>query len=297
MFVSRSIRRAFLRGLTTFLIAIVPLTLWAKEPKVISLAAYPRVALLVCRMGSPDGVLKDIALETDYTAAVANAKQSLCIEDEAKLKVAFPNYPHMFSGRLPKTEEDFYRNLTQPLTGVLKTLLKERGKAVVDVRELSAGWPAGLDRINAILQRLGGQADALLVVHYIDSANRVYDAVNVARTDRGFSLLDLKLVLFDVASGKRVVGKEIMFNPLAIVAVDPGQKARVNVKPGEAKDLGSGLGFIIKERHGLFLSESTTTLISCSPSELEELAFGYLRTGYSGPSNIHRFQGLNQLIP
>jgi hypothetical protein len=280
------------RALAFFLIgAALSVPLAAKEPKTISLAAFPRVALLVCRMGAPDGVLKDIGVETDYATTVASAKQSLYIEDEARLKAAFPEYPRMFTSRVPKMEMGFYRNLTQPITGVMKALLQERGKTVVDVRDLTES----LDRISAILPRLQGQAEALLVAHYMDSANGVYDAVNVARTDRGFSSLVMKLALFDVATGQRVVGKEISFNPLAIVSVDPGQKARVEVKAVD-KDFSLDQGFLTKERRGLFFSISTATLITGSAEELEALALGYLRTGYDGPSAVHRFLGLNQLI-
>lgn len=266
--------------------AILP-ALCAKEPKVISLAAFPRVALLVCRMGSPDGVLKDITLETDHSATVASAKQSLCIEDETRLKTLFPQYPRMHSSRVPKLEMDFYRNLTQPITGVFKALLQERGKTVVEVQ--------ALDRVGTILPRLQGQADALLVVHYTDGANGVFDAVNIARTDRGFSSLNVKLALFEVAGAKRLAGKEISFNPLAIASVDPGLKAKVEVKSVE-KDFTFEQGFLVKERRGVFFSTSTATLISCTPEELEALAFGYLKSGYDGPSMVHRFQGLDQIL-
>lgn len=293
----RSVLRTCVFVFLLFL-AGLPSLIQAKGPKGIDLAGRTRVALLVCRMGTPDGILKEITPETDYSIIAAGGKQSLCVEDEAKLRAAFPEYPLMHKGRVPKIENSFYRNLTQPLTSLLGEILREKGKTVVSIRELAAGWPGPPESqsLRSILSRLRDQADALLVVHYTDGANSLFDAINVARIDHGFSSLTVQLALFDIAGGQRLSRAEMSFNPMAILSVDPDQKAHVEVTEGAAKDAAFEQGFLIKERRGLFFSRCTLTKILCPPEAVQERALHYLRKGYDGPSSMHRFNGLDKLI-
>lgn len=278
--------------------------LQAGQPKVLDLTPFSRVALLVCRMGHPDGYLHDIKPAWDYRLRVPTGKQDVWIDDETNLRAAFPDYPKQSRSRLPKSETEFYGNLTGTLTGLVRAVLEEKGKQVLAVPEIAAAWPSKPDQMALadILKHLSGQADALLLIHYLDAGHRVWDAINVARTDKGFSLLVVKLALFNPGTGQLVASREIGFNPMAIMAVDPAitgdpvLKTKLTVQEHAAKDTPFEQGFLIKERQGLFISRYTLTVLTFSRTEVEEYAWRYFRNGYAGPSKIHHFKGLSEII-
>ncbi|MEW6366691.1 MAG: hypothetical protein AB1714_18835 [Acidobacteriota bacterium] len=276
----------------------------AGNPKVLDTCPYPRVAILVFRMGNPDGYLRDIASSVDYRNRVPSDKQDVCIEDEKRLKEAFPDYPKQSRSRLPKTETEFYGNVTAPLTGVLRSVLEEKGKAVIIASEAAAGWPQQPAEMSMqdILRNLQGKADALLVAHYLDAGNKYWDTVNAARTDKGFSLLSVKLALFNVTTGQIAARQEIGFNPMAIIAVDPSitddpaLKGKIRVQEKADKNAVFDQGFLIKERRGLFASEYTLTGLGFTRAEVEEYALRHFRNGYAGPSKMHHFAGVASVI-
>lgn len=285
-------------------IIAVPMALWAGKPKVLDTSKYPRVAVLVCRMAGQNGLLSDIQPESDYSLRVLGKKSDVCGDDEARLKSAFASYPLFIQNRVPKIETRFFGNLTQPLAEVLTATLRERGRTVVDAREKAAAWPKPLldMTLNEILAGLAGQADALVVMHYIDGGDSFYDCVKFRRVDKGFSSLQCKLALFDLATGQRMAQVEMGFNPMAVMAADrtifdrPEFKDKITVVDPAAKDYAFDRGFYTSERKGLFFVLGSATVFRFTDAEVQSYAMGYLKTGFHDPKHMQDVPGLQALI-
>ncbi len=304
MQIERIQRGRFWRLLLTVVFAVIPLALSAGKPKALDTSKYPRVAVLVCRMVGQNGLLSDIQPDTDYAVRAPGKKVDLCGEDEARLRAAFPAYPLFMDNHVPTMVRSFYANLTSPITEALTATLQEKGRAVVDVRGKSSAWTKSLSgmTLKEILAGLAGQADALVVMHYIDSGDALYDCVKFRRVDKGFSSLQCKLALFDVSSGQRVAQVETGFNPMALMAVDraildkPELKEKIKVVDPAAKDYAFDRGFYASERQGVFFTRGSATVFTFSIAEVQGYAMGYLRTGFRDRKCALDVPGLQDLI-
>jgi hypothetical protein len=302
---SRKARRGLVwRWVLMAVLVAVPTALWAGKPKVLDTSRYPRVAVLVCRMAGQNGMLSEIQPETDYSLRVLGKKTDVCGEDEERLRAAFASYPLFIAMHTPKIETRFFGNLTQPITSVLVSVLREKGRTVLDVREQATAWPKPLSEmaLKGILAGLGGQADALLVLHYIDGGDSFYDCVKFRRVDKGFSSLQCKLALFDVSTGQRVAQVEMGFNPMAVMAVDPAilnnpeGKGKIRVVDPAAKDYSFDRGFFVSERQGVFFTRGSATVFQFTDTEVQTYAMGYLRNGFKDSRHLQDVPGLNTLI-
>lgn len=297
---SRGVRRSLL--LAVSVAVLVPIV--AKGPKVIELSKFPRVAVLVCRMANPSGLLSPITTETEYGLQTFDKKHDLCGEDESRLRKAFPGFPVKTSTHVPKMENEFYGNLTEPITRTVSAVLEGKGRAIVDVRSLAASWPQPLDqmKVGDILAALSGKADALLVVHYMDQGNAIYDSVKVRRVDHGFSGFICKLALFEVAGAKPAGEAETWINPMALVANDSGLSAgspwkeKIKVIDGAKKDTAFQRGFSITERQGLLFSTTEVTTFDATDDEMVGLAMHYLVEGLHGKNYLVDVSGLKELL-
>ena len=294
------VRRSLLLAVSVAM--LVPIV--AKGPKVIELSKFPRVAVLVCRMANPSGLLSPITAETDYNIEAPDKKHDVCGENEARLKSAFPGFPVKTSSHVPKMENEFCGNLTEPITRTVSTMLEGKGRAIVYVRSLAPSWPQPLDqmKVGGILAALSGKADALLVVHYMDQGNAIYDSVKVRRVDHGFSGFICKLALFEVAGAKPVGEAETWINPMALAANDSGLSAgapwkeKIKVIDGAKKDTAFQRGFSITERQGLLFSTTTVTTFDATDEEMVGLAMHYLVDGLHGKSYLIDVSGLKELL-
>jgi len=290
-----------------FLIAgvvLAPLALYAGKPKTLDTSNYPRVAVLVCRMVGQNGLLSDIQPETDYSVRAPGKKADVCGEDETRLRAAFPAYPQFMDSHMPQMVRSFFANLTAPITEALSATLGQKGRTVVDAREKAATWTKPLSdmTLKEVLTGLAGQADALVVMHYLDGGDALYDCVKFRRVDKGFSSLQCKLALFDISSGQRVAQVETGFNPMAVMAVDPAildnqaLKDKIKIVDPAAKDYVFGRGFYASERQGVFFSRGSATVFTFTDAEIQSYAIGYLKTGFHDPKHMQDIAGLQTLI-
>jgi len=292
--------------LVVWLLALVSLPSSARSPKVkvLEVSRYARVALLVCRMSDEKGLPVEILPETDYARRALAPKTAVYLDDETRVKAAFPSYPLRFTLGMPKMEVHFYGNLTAPVTEAVTALLKEKGHEVVDVRGESANWPKPIaeSTVKEVMQGLAGKADALLVVHYVDSGYSLYDSVKVRRVDKGLAGLALSLALFDVASGQRLGQVEAGVNPMALFAndpavlKDPALKAKIETVESVPKEYVPERGFCLGERTGFFYRGGTATLLHLTDEELVQIALRYLRDGFKDPKHMFDLDGLNALL-
>jgi len=298
--------RGIVLVLVLVILALVCLPGAARSPKVkvLEVSRYPRVALLVCRMSDEKGLPVEILPETDYARRTLAPKMAVYLDDETRVKAAFPSYPLRFTLGMPKMEVHFFGTLTAPITEAMAALLKEKGREVVDARGESASWPKPIaeSTVKEVVQGLAGKADALLVVHYVDSGYSLYDSVKVRRVDKGLAGVALSLALFDVASGQRLGQVEAGVNPMALFANDPAvlkdpvQKAKIEIVESVPKEYVPEHGFCLGERTGFFYRGGTATLLHMTDEELLQIALRYLRDGFKDPRHMFDLQGLNELL-
>lgn len=276
----------------------------AGKPKGLETGAYPRVAVWVCRMADQNGLLPDIKPETDYAVRTPTGKAAAWLDDEARLKAAFPDYPFMSRNSVPKIETRFWGNLTSPVAELVQSLLRERGRTVLDLRQLAAAWPKAPFEMSVkdIVKGLEGQADALLLVHYVDRGDNYYDCVSARRVDKGFSSICVVMALFDVATGKKLGQVTTGFNPMAVLANDPSvrddpaQKDMIRIIDPADLETSFERGFLISQRRNLFSRSTSVTLVAFNDDELLNRALRYLREGFKGPQKLWDFPGIAELL-
>jgi hypothetical protein len=272
---------------------------------------YPRIAILVCRMGGAGYSLPSpITLKTNYANRIAKPqsaasfkadKVDVYIDDEQRLKESIPDYPRLAVTKVPKYEAQYFRNITPQIYQTVNTVITGKGYQATDLRQASTGWetPFSEMTVNDICTRLKGMADALLVLHYTDCGDSSIDTVKMVRVQKGFSSMFYRVAMFDVQSGERLLDYEVTFgmNVQSLMLKDPQMKEKDRIetisdaKPGVTFER----GFSIKERGLLLLSETTANVFHFTDDEIVQYAMDYLRNGYK--DDIWDITGLEKLIP
>jgi hypothetical protein len=251
--------------------------------KKLSKQNYPRVGILVSRMGSLyPGDLARISPGIDYARrrprkpnywGLDEEKLNVLIENDQRIKESIPTYP-LYRNRTRINENaQFYRNISQPLYGMLKSIFQGKGYEVVNLRELAKNWQPLYSelRIEEIIKKAQPDMDALLVMHYIGMKDHSYryhlgsveqtgNTKVVSRTTvsgrcAGFFKLFYSVAMFDAAT------RELLLS----VHVDDGIQVR---GPQDRKSPESILAALIKtirktgpKAYAITLLKQTTELL------------------------------------
>lgn len=315
------IRKALLLGV--ILALLLPAACLAAAPEQKPAVAfdkgkYPRIGLLVTRMGGAGwGSPTDITLRTDYAnrTAVKNLDNSkkvdVYIEDEARLKQAVSDYPLLYldkRGGLFKfhSEAKYYQNITPQISQAVSGMLANKGYQVVDVRQAGQEWakPIAEMTLAEIATALRGTADALLVIHYTDYGDTYFDDQHVKRIEKGLSALHIKVALFDVTSGEKLIPFRSPYNILVRVVLpndrdilaDPELKKKLRVIDNPPADFVYERGFSEREFKGVLFTGTRLTVYDFSAEEILRYALKCLRKGFVG-GRENSWEGLESAIP
>lgn len=185
-----------------------------------------RVGLLVTRVGCqlPLGVSQvPISLGWDYSIRkpqiaevgaegdIRNHPVPVYIEEKLRLYDAFPFYPKTAPEPVPLLDKfyytEFYGNLTPFIYRAVGLVLEEKAYTVVDAREVSRKWekPIAEMKMEEIVRSLSKDADALLVIHYMDVGTTAAQEGEITHVDRGLTDIEYSLALFDCKTKERLV--------------------------------------------------------------------------------------------
>ncbi len=241
---------------------------------------HHRIAVLVARMGGErlQGV-SEIGPGFDY-ARRAVGEFSVYIDDEARLRESVPTYPtkpcHVASGFNNCTfAETYFANVTPRIVQTIEPLLASKGYAPQDLRVVARDWDRPFSEMNVaeIVAAARPAADAVLFLHYSDVGPRSGKGFD----QKGFTLLQFAIALFDTTTGERLVWFSDVVGVLDAMTHDPSLKGRVSTSD--------------------FLGKSTTD-VTLSPAESATKAMTYLRDGYCADAECRsRKRGLQALIP
>lgn len=189
------------------LLACVLLLGMPATAKKIDPSVYPRVGILVCRMGNsmPISPMPKISVETNYAERQPTNNANVCLESKERLQEVFPDYP-VYPGSNSAHAVCCYRNMSEPLTRHLTESFRRSGFTAVDMRQFARDQSLALFDITiaGILGKCAGTMDALFVMHYLDVGTMKVDRLGVKASNAGFTSLLYGVALFDVRSGKRL---------------------------------------------------------------------------------------------
>jgi hypothetical protein len=184
--------------------------LWLNMPlhaKKIAVSAYPKIGILVCRMGNilPIAPMPKITLKTDYAVRTATSEVNVNIDDEDRLRDFLPGYP-AYPASNSSHSAYYYQNLTAPISSGLVAIMKQHGFQAFDLRstELLPQTPLSEQTVQAILIQCKGKVDALFVLHYMDIGSSFVDKLGVKAANIGFTTFMYGAALFDVSNEKRL---------------------------------------------------------------------------------------------
>ncbi len=264
----------------------------------------PRVAILVNRMYSTGIVLGNISLETDYSLrnppASGTNNKDIYVGDEDRMKVSLAVYPYHYYHSENRFQR-YYKNITSEITDTIKQLLSDKGYQTVDLRILSRDWPQPVSEMTVknILKRVGGQAGALLVVHYEDFGDmRLKNVLGLSEV-KGFNELHYAAAFYDTSTRERLfLHSPARYSLHTLLLHDP------DIKSDPA--LQNRIQYFSNEGHR---GSSTRMSHNFSDGELIAFALKYTREGFSFMLNSYGSlgsecgknpklcQGLEDVIP
>ncbi len=263
-----------------------------------------RAAILVSRMHSAGIVLENISLETDYSlrypSASGTGNKDIYVGDEDRMKASLAEYPYHYY-HSERRFQRYYKNITPEITDAIKQLMSDKGYQPMDLRILSRDWPQPVSEMTVgnILQRIGGQAEVLLVVHYEDFGDMRWKNPFGMSESKGFNELHYVAAFYDTSTRERLfLHSPARYSLHTLLLHDP------DIKSDPA--LQNRIQYFSNEGHR---GSSTRMSHNFSDGELIAFALKYARKGFSFMLNSYGSlgsecgknpklcQGLEDVIP
>lgn len=266
-----------------------------------------KVGVLVVRMGNefPSATVP-IRLETDFSSrnpmygwhgAVSDKTLNVFIEDDNRLKEAFPFYPATTESPIRYLTDhysfEFYRNFSKDIYKTLDIVFKEKGYEVVDIAESSIEWikPVSESTISEILEQARSLVDSLAIFQYVDIGNSTSRVGAISSDRKGFIELNYSLFMFDTESKVEILHFQKDFYPAAVIAL---------LKDPEIKDNPKYKGAVNRFEKS-FGGWKTYYIVNELPDEiLTKKLMSYIKDGFAASDEnlgeLH-WTGLSSFIP
>ena len=259
---------------------------------------YQRVGIIVNRMGNIQdntGYITPADLDTDYSIRTSipyeydskNGPRDVYIGSIERIKESLPNYPEYEPESRFKYIR-YYKDITQQIYENISRTLTQKGYSVIDFSKAEKEWekPVSEMKIRTILEKLKGDVDALLVMHYMDRGSYLWDSIALRTEFSGFTQLKYTISMFDVASMERVIFLEYEeVSPFQAITGDPEIQSDQKLK---TKALRAG----------------NTYHLDLNEDEIINLVMKYMRQGLvynhyydARDYNTVTIRGLYELIP